>query len=319
MPKVSVIIPIYNVEAYIEESLKSVCEQNFNDFEIIIVNDGTKDASMEIIDEILKTYDGAYKIINQNNLGLPAARNAGIREAEGEFICFIDSDDIISKNFLKNQYEYIIENKLDVCFCDFEETKIENRYGINKKTYKNEVIEIKDLLKGALIRKYKIHCCTLLIRRAFLENNSLYFNEELKYGEDVQFMWRLFPILTQIGHINSKDYKYLIRSNSLMTNQNINKVLILQKEMNRILSKLKKVYPEYINIFKYLQPRIEFGCIHSFTKQVQNYNDYLDMINKLNYKKIVKQLLRFPDIKIRILVSILYINPKIFYKIFKKI
>ena len=94
MPRFSIIIPVYNVEKYIKKCLDSVFSQTFKDFEVIIVNDGTKDKSMDIV----KNYDA--KVINQVNQGLSEARNNGVKQAKGEYILFVDSDDYINKNLL---------------------------------------------------------------------------------------------------------------------------------------------------------------------------------------------------------------------------
>ena len=96
MPKFSIVIPVYNVEKYIKRCLDSVFNQSFKDFEVIVVNDGTKDNSMDIVEN----YD--VKIITQKNQGLSVARNTGVKKAKGEYIIFLDSDDYIEKDLLKN-------------------------------------------------------------------------------------------------------------------------------------------------------------------------------------------------------------------------
>ena len=94
MPKVSVIIPVYNVEQYIRECLESVCFQTLNDIEILVVNDGTKDRSIEVIEDLIAA-DGRIRLINKKNGGLSSARNAGIDSASGEYVLFLDSDDYL--------------------------------------------------------------------------------------------------------------------------------------------------------------------------------------------------------------------------------
>ena len=96
MPKFSIIIPVYNVEKYIGKCLESVMNQTYKDYEVIVVNDGTKDNSMDIV----KNYP--VKIIEQENQGLSVARNTGVKKAKGEYIIFLDSDDYIEKDLLKN-------------------------------------------------------------------------------------------------------------------------------------------------------------------------------------------------------------------------
>ena len=96
MPKFSIVIPVYNVEKYIKKCLDSVANQSFKDYEVIVVNDGTKDNSMDIV----KEYD--FKVVNQKNMGLSEARNTGVKSSTGEYIIFLDSDDYIEKDLLKD-------------------------------------------------------------------------------------------------------------------------------------------------------------------------------------------------------------------------
>lgn len=113
MIKISVIIPVYNVEMYLEQCVNSVMNQTLDDIEIICVNDGSTDNSLHILKE-LATKDKRLKIINQENLGLSEARNRGIKEAIGKYISFIDSDDWIDVDFLEKLYSAAEENQADI-------------------------------------------------------------------------------------------------------------------------------------------------------------------------------------------------------------
>ena len=104
MPKFSIIVPVYNVEEYIDDCLKSIKSQTFKDYEVIVVNDGTKDNSMDIV----KNYD--VEIINQENGGLSSARNTGVKKAKGEYLIFLDSDDYIEKDLLKKINDSLKDN-----------------------------------------------------------------------------------------------------------------------------------------------------------------------------------------------------------------
>ena len=119
MIKVSVVIPIYNVEKYIEGCLKSICNQTLKDIEILCINDGTPDKSMKIVEKIAKK-DKRIKIINKENGGLSSARNAGIDNAKGKYIYFIDSDDQLKENALEILYNKMEEEKLETLFFDAE-------------------------------------------------------------------------------------------------------------------------------------------------------------------------------------------------------
>lgn len=113
--KLSIIVPIYNVENYIEHCVSSILNQSYSDFEVIFVNDGSKDNSIHILEKILKKYtELKYKIINKENAGLPQARKTGFDNSEGEYIAFIDSDDWIDIDFYSNCMKYVLDNDLDL-------------------------------------------------------------------------------------------------------------------------------------------------------------------------------------------------------------
>lgn len=118
-PRISVIVPIYNVEKYIDACLRSIQNQTFRDFEVILVNDGTPDNSMEIARKYVEN-DSRFILYNKTNGGLSNARNFGIERAKGEYIAFIDSDDRIRSRYLENLYRAIVRFKADVAICDFK-------------------------------------------------------------------------------------------------------------------------------------------------------------------------------------------------------
>ena len=118
MMAVSIIIPVYNVSSFIEKCIKSVVDQSFRDFECIIVNDGTKDNSIELIEEIIKL-DKRFKVFHQKNQGQGMARNLGLKYAKGKYICFIDADDYVESNYLEEMYRAIEKQKADIVCCGF--------------------------------------------------------------------------------------------------------------------------------------------------------------------------------------------------------
>ena len=117
MPKVSVIIPVYNVEKYLSECLDSVVNQTLKDIEIICVNDGSPDGSAAILEEYAQK-DNRIKVITQENRGLSEARNSGLKIASGEYIAFLDSDDYIDLKFFEQLYKRGIESNSDVVVCE---------------------------------------------------------------------------------------------------------------------------------------------------------------------------------------------------------
>lgn len=117
--KISVIVPIYNVETYLGKCLNSILEQTFTDYELILVDDGSTDSSGDIADEYALK-DDRISVIHKKNGGLSDARNHGIDKANGEYVCFIDSDDWIEKTYLEELHELAVKNEADITICDFQ-------------------------------------------------------------------------------------------------------------------------------------------------------------------------------------------------------
>ena len=119
MKKVSVIVPVYNVENYLEECVNSILNQTYENLEIILVDDGSKDSSGKMCDVFTQKYENV-KCVHKENGGLSDARNYGIKYATGEYIVFIDSDDFIKENMIEKMLEKIAMTNSDICVCDME-------------------------------------------------------------------------------------------------------------------------------------------------------------------------------------------------------
>ena len=119
MPKISIIVPVYNVEKYIERCLKSLVNQTLQDIEIIIVNDGSQDKSEEIIEKYVKENHNKIKYYEKSNGGLSSARNYGIEYATGEYIAFLDSDDYVETNMYEEMYNLAKKENADMVECDY--------------------------------------------------------------------------------------------------------------------------------------------------------------------------------------------------------
>jgi glycosyltransferase involved in cell wall biosynthesis len=320
LPLVSVVVPVYNVQDYIELSIKSICEQTYPNIEIIIVDDQSKDDSINKAKSVLEKYTVPYKIITEINKGLPGARNTGIFYSKGDYICFIDSDDYIISEHIEALVKIIQENDLEVAFSNYESVDIQHRTGINNSEQNNEIILQNSLLESFMKRKPAVHCCSLMIDTKMLNESKYCFNEKLRYGEDVEFMWKLFSRISKIGctHINS--YKYLIRKNSIMTTMTENsmeKGYTLIKELKNTLTKLTMEYPNNKDIYNLVYYRTQFGWLHVICRN-STYESFKNVLNHINKSELVKQLSYFPDWKIVILSYLLKINSYGFYLMIKR-
>lgn len=148
--KVSIIIPVYNVERFLKICLESIINQTYSNIEIIVVNDGSPDSSAEIIEEFLEL-DNRIIVVNKENGGLSDARNAGLRVATGDYILFVDSDDWIEKNMVADMMSAMLNNQVDLVICDFYHVLTSGKQrenGLGK--YKNIVINRQELVKLSL-------------------------------------------------------------------------------------------------------------------------------------------------------------------------
>lgn len=234
MPKVSVIIPVYNVEQYLKECLDSVINQTLKDIEIICVNDSSTDNSLEILEKFSNN-DERIKIISHENKGLSATRNVGIKNASGEYIFFLDSDDYIDAKIL----EYLVinaqETKADIiCSNTIVFTKDQDNKIIEKKTNKlkkyfaaksivqQRKITIDNIEDG--IEDFPVVVWGKLFSLSFVKKNNLFFTENRLHHEDDCFWLKTISCFPEISMIDKPGVHYRIRPNSIITThkQNIN-------------------------------------------------------------------------------------------------
>lgn len=212
--KISIIVPVYNCEKYIRQCIESIIEQTFRDFELIIINDGSTDNTVHILKEY-KRYN-YIKIINQNNKGVSHARNNGIVNALGEYICFIDGDDYIDKNFLSTYINEIIDNKYDWILSgiyDFNKNAIIKEIKYEEKEW--NMNNYKDCTNF-----YSLELLTApfpkLFKKDIIDKHNLRFNTNLSLAEDREFNYKYAQYTNTIKTIPYKGYYYRVSNpNSL--------------------------------------------------------------------------------------------------------
>lgn len=220
---VSVIIPVYNTAKYIRDTLLSVMNQTLKDIEILVINDGSTDNSLEIISEIQKS-DKRIRVYNQENKGQATARNKGLEEASGEYIYLMDSDDLLAENALETCYNRCKSERLDFAFFDAENfcedgsihfsTDYDRRGKIDEQVYSG-LSFLKLLLE---IGEYRVPPWLYFINREFLSSTGLKFVSGLLH-EDQIFTAKLFVEAERVGYIPEKFFKRRLRPNSIMTSK----------------------------------------------------------------------------------------------------
>jgi glycosyltransferase involved in cell wall biosynthesis len=217
MPKVSIIVPVYNVEKYLEKCLDSLINQTLKDIEIICINDGSLDNSINILEKYA-IKDNRLKIISQKNAGLSAARNTGINAASGDYIGFCDSDDWVSLDFYEKLYKCAVQNNTDIACGEI----IKIRKGKEKKflTYNNETIAKTYLekLQSCNVPDYS-YVWNKIYRLSKIKKHNLYFEEGITY-EDIIFSPQALFYLDKTVTIKNTYYYYLSRKTSITHNSN---------------------------------------------------------------------------------------------------
>lgn len=240
--KVSIIIPVYNVEKYIHKCLDTLVNQTLKDIEIIVVNDGSPDNSQKIIDEYVKKYPKIIKSFIKENGGQGSARNFGLIKANGEYIGYVDSDDYVEKTMFEKLYNKAKHDDLDIAICGSynvtedgnRKEELDNIYFNNKK---------KNAFFGRKAVWNKIY------KRELLIGNRLEFRSRVWY-EDLDFTMKAISHAKKIGYVNEPLYDYLIREGSTMNNSNIDRNLEILLAFDQVLKydNLKK----YLDIIEYM-------------------------------------------------------------------
>ncbi len=199
MELISIILPVYNGEQLIERCIESILKQTYKNFELIIVNDGSTDKTLE---KIQKYEDERIRIINQSQQGTGQARNAGLKEVLGDYVCFIDSDDTVDENFLKTMYELIKQNNAQVVAFSYKENK-DIVHNLNKEQGLKYLISLPE--------KIPMSVCGKLFTRKSIENIQF---DKVNHFEDIKFITEVFIKSDKIVYIEKKLYNYIQRENS---------------------------------------------------------------------------------------------------------
>ena len=206
--KISIIIPVYNNEKYLPRCIESVREQTFCDFECILIDDGSPDSCPKICDEYAAK-DERIKVIHQQNCGVSAARNAGLDVARGKFVTFIDSDDWVEKEFLKELYEKITSENADVVICGvrlhFKNGTVDNTAYLPKRKRKRKLEVLKLFCKGGA-QMHTVWC--KLYRRELFKNHEITFPVGIKQAEDTLVNFKTCFFAQKVCFIKRLLYNY---------------------------------------------------------------------------------------------------------------
>lgn len=300
MECVSIIVPVFNAEKYLEECISSIICQTYQDFELILINDGSTDKSALICDKYANI-DSRIRVIHKENGGVSSARNAGIISSKGKYLVFVDADDILSKDFLKEGMSIITDNSIDIFIS-----------GIRMNYYQeNVVIKNEDL---GVVRDTRYHINELLeqididfplmcicgpwakiYRKKIIDNNNIRFDESLSFGEDTRFNLNVYKHCSRAFFSEKKLYYYRrINGESLFSKFKVDTYELHRDEYSMLyyLMKEKNCNQVAFNRFNNLYFSMMIGCICEYYRNYSNtsFSDRLGLIRKISEDEFVRSI-----------------------------
>lgn len=293
MTKVSLIVPIYNSQNYLEKCIKSLISQTLKDIQIILINDGSTDNS----EKIIKSFDDKRIVyISKNNEGIGKTRNLGIDKATGEFLAFVDSDDYLNEHFCEYMYQKAVNDDCDLVVCDFFEER-NTLVGIKFKDFKDTNLRE----TPELINYINLGPCNKLYKKSLFDDKSNRFEENLKY-EDAPFVVKMLVSANRIGKVNDYLTYYVIHSNSETTIRDKRMYDILEIT-DIIVNDLKKVdYPNDSLVSLAVMILTDYTIQQRYISDVKYRHDFINKafkyLNNLDRKwRRCSYLKRFPSLK----------------------
>jgi len=282
--KYTFIIPVYNVEKYLPECLNSILVQSFTYYNIILVDDGSKDGSGNICDVYSKKYDN-ISVIHKKNGGLSSARNEGLKKSETEFVVFLDSDDYWADSDALNKIDKLTLEHEDVdiiSFASFNFYEKENIYKKDRYYYPLELntYDIIDCLKYLITHDlFNLSATKKVFRRSFLIKNELYFKDGIK-SEDVDQGIRATICLPKICFLNEKIYVYRHREGSITTTIDLNHIKDLIDIIKSYID--PRIYADSQDIYEYIMSYLAYQYALTLT--------HLTLIKDKGKKKYYNEL-----------------------------
>ena len=244
---ISIIIPVYNVDKYLDDCLSSVFRQTLKNIEVVIINDGSTDNSINIIKKYQNEYNNII-LIEQENKGLSVARNVGIEHATGKYITFLDSDDFITENFCEKLYNKAEENKCPLVIGGIElvypsgKTKPYTSYHCDESKVYNEI----DTYQMLLNCKMGAQVVGKLYLREILILSPIRFEPGIYY-EDIRFTYPILQVYHKIMFVNQLIYKYRMNANSIVHTSSLKKISDFVCSLNFVISFIQSLDNDKFN------------------------------------------------------------------------
>ncbi len=217
--QLSIVIPCYNIAEYLPATLDSILlRQDFQFLEVILINDGSTDSTLDIIKIYAKQYEGVVRYLSIENQGVGNARNLGLQKAVGEYILFIDGDDILFDGILSRWMEHIYENQLDISFVGYEDRYLGKKKGFKEnRNYLEGIYNGEEILTRKLKKQIWICPGNAIYKTEILKKNDLKYNVLRRYGEDAEFIGKCLLHSTRVSSLNKKGLIGVVRKSSALS------------------------------------------------------------------------------------------------------
>lgn len=299
--KFSIIMPVYNVSDFLEEAILSVLNQKYQNIQLIIINDGSTDGS-QIIAEKFAKQDNRIIIINKENEGLSVARNVGVDVATGDYIFFMDSDDIIREDLFMIIYQRLHENMENVFMIGYEQFNEKTTY--IGKTIDTNYYTNSQIMHAILSGKLENFACQFVINKTVLSKNDLKFKAGVLF-EDIDWTARFLSKIDSIYYINKPLYKYRVRLTSITHTKSLKKVNDLLVVLSLLEETLNKSFPNELQNFSKWRRALDLTIYFDFSflgwESKKLKSDMYSRIMSYDYTGLaLKQMIKLALIKFRI-------------------
>ena len=310
-PKVSVIVPVYNAAKYISQTLNSIISQDFDSFEIIVVDDGSTDSSLDIITECFENTDIPHKIIRQENQGVSAARNTAIDNSSGDYLVFVDADDYISENHLSSLYN----GKTDFSLTLYAKVFPDKQVSLD--SYPSDVISARDFIEMELNMQITFNFFQLMYKSEIIKDNNIRFQKGIVYGEDTEFAHKALNYGSEISVHNEVTYFYRQHAESAVNTTEYRRFDIVKIFEDIAYFYRKNNKPEFANLIITSRiPKAIFGNMNFF---FYNGYDFDEVMVKMRELDLLDKLSKYQgDGKFKLKIKLFLLSPKLYYIMWKK-
>lgn len=310
--KISVVIPVYDGEKYIGDTLDSVINQDFDDYEIIVIDDGSTDNTSRIVLEKLDNTDVPSKMIYEENMGVSIARNGGISVADGDFLVFVDGDDYILPNHLSSLYDENYDFSM-IQYVEKNGEKLSKPFKIDK-----DELSVHEFMEMEFKMEMPFKFFQLIYKRDLLLKNNVLFEPFIAYGEDTEFAHKILSCSDKIRVCNEVTYYYNQHEDSAVNTTNFKRFQVVCA-FERVAEFLKKTDKKDLIDLIYTSriPRAIFGNMNYFFYNSYDFDEIMSIMEEYDF---FNKLSRFEgDFKFKLKIKLFLKNPRLYYKIWRKL